>query len=128
MLSGILLALLAGIAVPNTQAAERGEGRKVGPVERAVRFRDHLRKVAGELGLTDTQKQELRAIFLREREALLDLRDNDSLTRREKLAKLREIRAKVLEAVKGVLTPEQWEEWQQLREDQRDAIREQVGA
>lgn len=123
-----LLAFWTGAATPAVQAADRGEARKVGPVERATRFRDHVRKVAGELELTDPQKQDLRAIFQKEREALLELRDNDSLTRKEKIAALREIRSRVLDAIKGVLTVEQWEKWLQLREDQRDAIRDHVGA
>ena len=50
------------------------------------------------------------------------------MTRKEKIAALREIRSRVLDAIKGVLTVEQWETWLQLREDQRDAIRDHVGA
>lgn len=123
-----LVAFLTGAATPSVQAADRSEARKAAPVERAMRFRDHVRKVASELDLTDAQKQELRAIFQKEREALLELRDNDSLTRKEKIAALREIRSRVLDAIKGVLTVEQWETWLQLREDQRDAIRDHVGA
>lgn len=123
-----LVAFLTGAAMPSVQAADRSEARKAAPVERAMRFRDHVRKVASELDLTDAQKLELRAIFQKEREALLELRDNDSLTRKEKIAALREIRSRVLDAIKGVLTVEQWETWLQLREDQRDAIRDHVGA
>ena len=52
---------------------------------------------------------------------------DESMTRREKIAALREIRARVLEAIQGVLTVEPWEKWLALREDQRDSVRESVG-
>jgi Spy/CpxP family protein refolding chaperone len=127
ILAGTLLAVLIGTTAPATLAADRGEARKVGPIERAVRFRNHVRHVAAELELTDAQKQDLRAIFGKEKEALLELRDDESMTRREKIAALREIRERVLDAIKGVLTVEQWEKWLALREDQRDTVRESVG-
>lgn len=63
-----------------------------------------------------------------ERHALLELREQDSLTRTQKLENLREIRARVQDAVKEVLTAAQWELWLSLREDQKDTIRDQVGA
>ena len=109
-----------------THAAERGESRKSAPVERAERFREHIKKVADILELTDAQRADLHRIFHNEREALIELRDDDSLTRREKIAALREIRARVIEAILGILTPEQRELWQQLREDRRNALREEL--
>lgn len=119
------LCLVTGLSY-SAQAAGRGESRKSAPVERAERFREHIKKVADILALTDAQRADLHRIFQNEREALIELRDDDSLTRREKIAALREIRARVIEAIQGILTPEQRELWKQLREDQRNALREEL--
>jgi Spy/CpxP family protein refolding chaperone len=124
-LAGVLWTTVPFTSTPAVAAAKRPEERAT-VAERAARVREHVRKVAAELELTDAQIQALKVIFAKERQALRDLREDDTLTPRERLLEARAIRREVLEAIKGVLTAEQWEEWLELREEQRQNLRDRI--
>ncbi|MBL9135927.1 MAG: hypothetical protein JNK85_08670 [Verrucomicrobiales bacterium] len=94
---------------------------------KVARVKEHLRSVANELGLTDAQKDQLRVLFKAEHAKALAIRQDPALNRREKLHQLRALRDEVQEKVQGLLTPEQWAQWLQLREEKREAIRSRLG-
>lgn len=67
-------------------------------------------KIFDQLSLTDQQKEEVRKIIAETREEIQALR-------RENEPKMREIRSKTSEKLQKVLTPEQWEKFQRLRDE-----------
>jgi Spy/CpxP family protein refolding chaperone len=125
-LTALVLAGLTSLGSLNASAAGRVEERRGPAVDYAIKVRENVRRVVKELELTEAQQAQLREIFAAERQALLDLREDESLTVRQKLEALREIRRELWEAVGGILTPEQLEEWKAMRESQRTAWRERL--
>jgi len=87
--------------------------------ERGAAIRARMQEVAKELGLTDTQKEQLKPIIQAEVEKWKALRDDQSLTRPEKLEKFKAIRAELLPQVKEILTPEQLTKWQKIRQERQ---------
>lgn len=124
-LAGVLWTTVPFASTPASAGAKRPEERAT-VAERVARVCEHARKVAAELELGDAQIQVLKVIFAKERQALRELREDDTLTPRERLVEARAIRREVIEAIKGVLTAEQWEEWIELREEQRENLRDRI--
>ena len=104
---------------PMARAAETptaAQPAKEGP---GAAIRERMQAVAKELGLTDEQKQQLKPILQTEAEKLKALRDDQSLTRPEKLEKLKTLREELLPQLKEILTPEQLAKWQKLRQERQ---------
>ncbi len=87
--------------------------------ERGAAIRERMQEVARELGLTDTQKEQFKPILKAEFAKKKALREDQSLTRLEKLEKLKAIRAELLPQVKEILTPEQLEKWQKIHQQRQ---------
>jgi protein CpxP len=110
----IMAAVIAGgllvLGLPG-QAAE-----KAGKSERRARAdaaKDRLQQISKELNLTPEQKEKVKPILQAEREKLRGLRDLAPDQRREKA---KEIRKEMGDKLKAILTPEQLEKWQKMRQ------------
>jgi Spy/CpxP family protein refolding chaperone len=74
-------------------------------------LRERMQETARELNLTDEQKQKLQTIIRERLEKLRDLRQDNSLTREEKIEKFKAARDEISAEVKNVLSPDQFEKW-----------------
>ncbi len=104
---------------PLAQAEDNKIEKSEAKEGRAEARRDRMKQIAEELKLTDEQKEKLKPIFKEEAEKLRELRGDDKLTRVEKMAKIKEIREAGFTKIKTVLTPEQTEKFQKIREEAR---------
>jgi Spy/CpxP family protein refolding chaperone len=126
----LLLAAFALAGFPNLQPTARAEETSAAAQpasaaaqpaqdERGAAIRARMQEVAKELGLTDTQKEQLKPILQAEFAKMKALHDDQSLTRPEKLEKLKAIHAELLPQVKEILTPEQLTKWQKIRQERQ---------
>jgi Spy/CpxP family protein refolding chaperone len=116
-LLGILtLAGVVGLS-PTVRAAENSATAQPAQNERGAAIRQRIQEVAKELGLTDTQREQLKPILQAEFAKMKALREDQSLTRPEKLEKIKAIRAELLPQLKEILTPDQLEKWQKIRQE-----------
>ena len=104
---------------PLAQAKDNQVEKPEAKEGRAEARRDRMKQIAEELKLTAEQKEKLKPIFKEEAEKLRELRGDDKLTRVEKMAKVKEIREAGFTKIKTVLTPEQTEKFQKIREEAR---------
>ncbi|MFM8337306.1 MAG: hypothetical protein ACKODK_17250 [Opitutaceae bacterium] len=79
-----------------------------------------------DLGLTAEQKEKLTPVLRSEREKLTALRDDETLTPRDRLRKLQTIRDETTPQVKAILTPEQFARWEKSRDEERGQMRERL--
>lgn len=79
-----------------------------------------------DLGLTAEQKEKLTPVLRSEREKLAALRDDETLTPRDRLRKLQTIRDETTPQVKAILTPEQFARWEKSRDQERGQMRERL--
>jgi Spy/CpxP family protein refolding chaperone len=86
--------------------ASRAEEPDVRP-EPGQRAAEWLNDLAEELGLTDVQKSAVTAIMQKQRDQLKALRDDESLSRRDRMKKVRELREAGRAEIRAQLTPEQ---------------------
>lgn len=98
-----VLGFTAGILAINVY---RGWGRGSGPP------RDRLERMAERLQLTEDQKAKVQQIFSETREQL------DAM-RKESEPRVQQIRSQADERMKQVLTPEQWQHFQKMRDESR---------
>jgi len=112
---------LAGIVSLQSMARAAETSVAAQPVkeEPGAAIRERMQEVAKELGLTDDQKQQLKPVLQAEAVKLKALRDDQSLSRQEKIEKLKAIGAELLPQLKEILTPEQLAKWQKLRQERQ---------
>ena len=101
------------------RAAETSVAAQPVKEEPGAAIRERMQEVAKELGLTDDQKQQLKPVLQAEAVKLKALRDDQSLSRQEKIEKLKAIGAELLPQLKEILTPEQLAKWQKLRQERQ---------
>ncbi len=82
---------------------------------RLAAAKDRFSRLAQALNLTDTQQQQLKAIFRDDGQKLKSLRAQTGLTLQQRRAQHRQIRQDLVARVKAVLTPEQCAKWLKLR-------------
>jgi len=78
---------------------------------------DRFKHMAEQLNLTDEQKEKIKPIFKEEAGKLKELQGDDKLSRKEKVHKLRDVQEKISAKLKDVLTPEQLEKWEKLKDE-----------
>jgi len=109
----VLSAALAAIPVLQAQPAEgqapareRGPGGRGGP---------NLEMIAEELGLSADQKAKLAPVMKHQAEQMQAIRQDESLSREQRMEKVRAIREAGRKDIEAVLTPEQAKKFADLR-------------
>jgi protein CpxP len=120
----LALITLAGavLVAPIARAEdENADGRKPHPRKGAKGPQGEARgpRLAEALNLTDEQKEKMKAIREEARPKLEALRQDTTLTPEDRRAKVREIRESIDAQIKALLTTEQIEKWEKMKEGPR---------
>ncbi|RYY90537.1 MAG: hypothetical protein EOO15_02285 [Chitinophagaceae bacterium] len=110
--SALAIILLAGAV----QAQETSAGRQG---ERKEHRKDH-RKDMAQLNLSADQKTKLKAIHQREKAEMDALRSNTALSQEQRRTQAQQVREKYRAEMKTILTPEQQQKAEQMREEVKD--------
>jgi periplasmic protein CpxP/Spy len=95
----------ADAATPATPRRQQGQNR--------------IEQLTKELKLTDAQKTKLEAVFKAQAEKMRVLRQDQSLSREDRRAKMQKIQEESLPDIKNILTPEQFEQYKKIQEQRR---------
>ncbi len=101
-------------------AGERGPGMGRGSEE-------WLKRLTEELKLTEAQKQKVEAHQKAQMEQMAKLRQDTSLTQEQRREKMRALREENDKKMKEILTTEQYEKWQKLRQERPGGAGERRG-
>ena len=120
-LGGLLTLNTTTFAQDNTNAPPPGAGPPPGgPPGPGMRGRGpNLDMIAQRLNLTEDQKPKVKAILDEQRQKMRDLRDNQDLSREDRMAQMQSIRKDTDEKLKGVLTADQFKQWQEMESRMR---------
>lgn len=110
-LGGLLVLTSPGLA-QNTNSTAR-------PGRRGPNVQQRVERLSTELKLTDDQKTKVTALFEKEAKQGRELRDDTSLSREERRDKMRGMRQEQMKELKTILTSEQFDKFQQLRQEMR---------
>ncbi|MCW5559575.1 MAG: hypothetical protein KIT22_17300 [Verrucomicrobiae bacterium] len=102
----------------NADAGARRERQAVA-AERLKAARDRRDAALAELSLSDEQRDKLRAAQKVQADKLRAIREDTSLSREQKVAKVRELQDSLTATTKSILTAEQFEKWQKRSEARR---------
>jgi periplasmic protein CpxP/Spy len=80
---------------------------------------DRMKKLSQELNLTPDQQAKIKPIFQQARAQGKTIHQDASLTKEQKMAKMKELRQNTMAQMNEILTPEQQATWKQLREQHR---------
>lgn len=84
-----------------------------------------IRLMRESLNLSDQQIQKLEPVLNEQQVRMTAVRRDTSLSRQERVAKLREIGKTESAKLKTLLTPEQLEKWQRMRTNYQNTVRQQ---
>ena len=85
-----------------------------------------LEKMATALQLTPAQKQQIRPILMEEAPKLKALKSDTSLPPMQKAMKMRQISEATDAKLQPILTPEQYQKWQQMRAQERQQMMQKM--
>jgi Spy/CpxP family protein refolding chaperone len=91
--------------------------KKSTKAERKAARKERHEKMANELGLTADQKTQMKAIQQDQRKQMKAVKDDSSLSQDQKAAKFKEIHKAGMEKRDALLTPEQRDKMQHLRDE-----------
>lgn len=128
--SWIAAAAVSGLAVfgLTANAAEKADPKPAleqQDKDKPVLPESRLKRVAEELKLTDEQKEKIRPVFQEVAKKVRELRQEKETARAERLAKFKEVRESFDKQLKPILSQEQWEKWQNMRDRARQRRRSQ---
>jgi hypothetical protein len=102
------------------QEAGAAPGAAQGPAS------EKLEKLSQVLNLSPTQKSQLAPILQAEAPKLQAIKDNPSLSGREKKKQLKAIHSQADPQVKAILNPTQYQQWESIRKDEIDQVKEEA--
>ncbi|MGZ4786873.1 MAG: hypothetical protein ACXVZX_00025 [Terriglobales bacterium] len=76
---------------------------------------DRMARMAKKLNLTQEQQDKLKPVFEKQHEQAKAIKNDSSLTQDQKKEKFQALRQDTMAQVNGILTPEQQQQWQQMR-------------
>ncbi len=117
-------ALMVAIGFIGFQMLAQAEETKSIPEGRVAAFRERMQEVAAKLGLSEEQKEKIKPIIREEMEKARALRKDESLSRQDKVKKLKAIREEIVPKLKAILTSEQFEKWRKMAEERRARLQE----
>ena len=80
---------------------------------------DRLKELAEKLALTDDQKAKIAPVLKDEAQALKDLRDDTSIEKKDKRAKMMDIRKSHADQILAILTPDQQAKFKAMQEHRK---------
>lgn len=81
---------------------------------------NHLQMISKELNLTDDQKTKLRPILQDEQQQMQAVHNDTSLTRDQKMAKMKDIRESHQPQINQILTPDQQKKWAEMKKEAKE--------
>ena len=121
--AGALLACSSALAQDSTNTPPPGAPPAGGPPGGGMRGRGpSLEQITKDLSLTDDQKPQVKAVLDDQMQKMSDLRkdpDFSSLSREDKMAKVKTIRDETATKLKDILTPDQFAKWQKASQGMR---------
>ena len=115
-LSIIAAVALGSFLVLATTGSAQDTNSTQRPNRRGPNIQQRVERLSTELKLNDDQKTKITALFEKQAKEGRELRD---LSRDERRDKIRTVRQEQMKELKAILTTEQFEKWQQLREQNR---------
>jgi periplasmic protein CpxP/Spy len=113
-LAGTMIA--AGIPVVAQTATDSQNTTTQAQNEGHHHHRNRLAYMSKQLNLTQEQQSQLKPIFQKQHQAAKAMKEDTSLTQDQKKAKFKSLRQETMAQVNPILTPEQQQQWAQLRE------------
>ncbi len=94
----------------NTTTTQQPEGHRHGG-----KHGDRMARMAKKLNLSQDQQDKLKPIFEKQREQAQAIKGDTSLTQDQKKDKFKALHQDTMAQVNGILTPEQQQQWQQMK-------------
>jgi periplasmic protein CpxP/Spy len=102
-----------------TAEKHRGKGKD--------KMKEKAQSAAKELNLNDEQKSKMKTIASNYKSKLQAVRTDNSLSKEQKRAQLKEINAANDAEIKTVLSPEQYTQWADLKKNRQEKMKEHKG-
>jgi Spy/CpxP family protein refolding chaperone len=136
MRNRILVAAFAAVAaLGGTMVVARAQDQQAAPQQQSERGHGHrqfdsqqrVNILAKRLNLSDDQKQKLTTIFSDSQQQMQSIRQDSSLSREDKMAKMKSLREQTDNKINGILNDDQKQKYAQMREQARERMQDRQG-
>lgn len=105
------------------QSGGMGQGMGQGGMHRMPMTTDeHLAHLTQMLNLTTDQQAKIRPILDNESQQMQTLRSDSSMSRDDKMTKMRSIRENTMSQITPILTPDQQKKWEQMQAEHKGSM------
>lgn len=115
----IALVLCACVVLPSRVRATPSQDQGAGS--------EKLQKLSQVLNLSPTQKSQLEPILEAEAPKVKAIKDNPSLSGKEKMKQLKAVQEQADPQVKAILNPTQYKQWEDIRKDEMEEMKKSAG-
>ena len=122
----LALALFAFMMTLSLAAQDTMSAQGAAPQTDKAAALQKLEKMSAALKLTPQQKQQVRPILMEEAPKLKALKTDTSLGPLQKAMKMRQIADDTDAKLKPILTPSQYQTWEQMREQERQQMMQKM--
>ena len=119
----LCLAGVISVSVPKVIAQEGMSGGMAGSNPEVMQ---KLEAMSAQLKLTPAQKKQVLPILMQEAPKMKDLKANTSLGPMQKAMQMRQIAEDTDSKMKPILTPSQYQTWQQMRAQEREQMMQKM--
>jgi Spy/CpxP family protein refolding chaperone len=102
-----------------SQQNERRHGRRFDPQQR-------VNMLAKRLNLTDDQKQKVAGIFADMQQQMQGIRNDSSLSREDRMAKMKSLREQTDDKINGILNDDQKQKYTQMKQQAQERMQERM--
>jgi len=120
-LGGTMLIAQAQDQQAAPQPSEKGHARRQFDPQQRVNI------LAKRLNLNDDQKQKLQGIFADSQQQMQGVRQDSSLSRQDKMEKMKSLRAQAEDKINGILNDDQKQKYAQMKEQAHERMQERQG-
>ncbi|HUQ49777.1 MAG TPA: hypothetical protein VM056_03600 [Terriglobales bacterium] len=111
----------AALAQETTQKTQKDATSGEGQHAKRHRMRggdrgEHMQKMAQELGLSEDQKAQFKTIHEQQRTKAMELRNNESLTREQKMEQMKALKESTHSQIQNVLTADQQKKFSEMKQ------------
>lgn len=124
-LAAIIFTAALSLSMAVAQDTMAGQGATAAQGDKAE-VMQKLEKMSAALQLTPQQKQQVRPILMEEAPKLKALKSNTSLGPLQKAMQMRQIADATDAKLKPVLTPQQYQTWEQIRAQERQQMMQKM--
>lgn len=116
LVAGVAIMILLGIKMLAAAPVPQYGGQRM---RRPMTVDDQLARMTEQLHLTEEQQSKIKPILAEQHKQMMELRQDNSMSREQRFAKFREMREQMVKKINPILNADQQKQYQEMQQRRR---------